>query len=268
MKVTPITSPNNALLKQIRGLHQRSLREKSGLFLIEGPKAIGEAFDKNVRVRDLVVSETFWKEEAAVIADRDVPTISVVADKLLKELATTTTPSGIIATAEVPHHELDELFSGQPPLVVIVHAIQDPGNLGTLFRTALAASASGVILTHGTVDAYNPKVVRAAMGALFGMPVITDMPFEKACDTVRQRGLRVIGCEPTATLSLFDTDLTGPVAIVLGNEGQGFTAADLEHVDEQIAIPMNPKSESLNVAISGAVVLFNVVQQRLKSKSI
>jgi TrmH family RNA methyltransferase len=268
MKVNPITSLNNPLLKQIRGLHQRSMREKTGLFIIEGPKAIAEAFDKQLRVRDVVVSQTFWKDDAAIIADRDVPTISIVEDKLIKELATTTSPTGIIATAEMPRFELDDLFRPEPALVVIVHAIQDPGNLGTLFRTALAASATGVILTRGTVDAYNPKVVRAAMGALFGMPLLTDMLFETACATSRDRGLRIVGCEPTAKVSLFDVDLTGPVAIVLGNEGQGFSSADLDQVDEQIAIPMNPKSESLNVAMSGAVVLFNVVQQRLKAKSI
>jgi RNA methyltransferase, TrmH family len=131
----------------------------------------------------------------------------------------------------------------------------------------LAASASGVILTRGTVDPFNPKVVRAAMGALFAMPLVWDVPFAEAAEAVRSRGLRVVGCEPTAQTSLFEADLTGPVAIVLGNEGQGFSSADLEIVDEQISIPMNPASESLNVAISGAIVLFNVVQQRMKSKN-
>jgi len=268
MKVNPIVSLDNAVLKRIRGLHNRSAREKSGLFLIEGPKAIAEAFEKNVRLRDVVVSETFWNEEAALITNRDLAVVSVVEDKLIRELATTTTPTGIIATAEVPTFTVDELFSSSPALVVIVHSIQDPGNLGTIFRTALAASATGVILTRGTVDAFNPKVVRAAMGALFGMPMIWDIPFEEAALIVKERGLQMIGCQPTASTSVFEADLTGALAVVLGNEGQGFSPADLALMDQQIAIPMNPQSESLNVAISGAVVLFNVVQQRLKGRQV
>jgi TrmH family RNA methyltransferase len=265
LHVNSISSPNNALLKRIRGLHERKIREKTGMFLIEGPKAITEAFEKNVRLRDLVVSESFWKQEQSLLSGQDVDVVTIVDDKMIKELSTQTTPAGIIATADMPTFEMDELFAGKPPLVVIAHAIQDPGNLGTIFRTALAASATGVILTHGTVDCFNPKVVRAAMGALFAMPTVRDVSLADAAAAVRHRGLRVVGCEPTAEISLFDADLSGPVAIVLGNEGQGFTASDLENVDEQVSIPMNPASESLNVAICGAIVLFNAVRQRRKS---
>jgi TrmH family RNA methyltransferase len=262
--VNTISSPDNALLKRIRGLRERKIREKTGMFLIEGTKAIIEAFDKHLRVRDLVVSESFWKQDAALIAGKDVEVVTVVDDKMIKELSTQTTPAGIIATADMPRFGVDDLFKGAVPLVVIVHAIQDPGNLGTIFRTALAASASGVILTQGTVDCFNPKVVRAASGALFAMPTVWDLSLADAATAVRERGLRVVGCEPTAQMSLFDADLSGPIAIVLGNEGQGFTAADLEVVDEQVSIPMNPASESLNVAICGAIVLFNAVRQRRK----
>jgi TrmH family RNA methyltransferase len=265
LHVNSISSPNNALLKRIRGLHERKTREKTGMFLLEGPKAVGEAFDKQLRIRDLVVSETFWKQDASVFAGQDVELVNIVEDKLLKELSTQTTPAGIIATADMPRFSMDDLFASKPPLVVIAHAIQDPGNLGTIFRTALAASATGVILTRGTVDCFNPKVVRAASGALFAMPTIWDMSLADAAAAVRERGLRVVGMEPTASTSLFEADLSGPVAIVLGNEGQGFTADDLDIVDEQISIPMNPASESLNVAICGAIVLFNVVRQRTKT---
>lgn len=267
MHINSISSSNNALLKRIRGLHERKFREKTGTFLIEGAKGIREAFDKHVRVRDLVVSESFWKQEGAAFAGQDIDVINLVDDKLIKELSTQTTPAGIIATADIPRFSMDDLFGGKPPLVVIAHAIQDPGNLGTIFRTALAASASGVILTKGTVDCFNPKVVRAAMGALFAMPTVWDVALPDAAGAVRERGLRVVGMEPTAATSLFDVDLSGPVAIVLGNEGQGFSIADLDFVDEQVSIPMNPASESLNVAICGAIVLFDVVRQRTKSKN-
>lgn len=265
MHINSISSPNNALLKRIRGLHERKNREKSNAFLIEGSKGIAEAIAKNVRISDLVVSESFWQQQERSIIGQEIDVVTVVDDKLMRELSTQTTPAGILATAEMPSFAWEELFRGEggrAPLVVIVHAIQDPGNLGTLFRTALAASATGVVCTRGTVDCFNPKVVRAASGAMFGMPFVWDVPLKDAVAQVRQRGLKVIAAEPTASESLFDCDLRGAVAIVLGNEGQGFTAADLELVDQQVSIPMNPASESLNVAICGAIVLFNVVQQR------
>lgn len=239
------------------------MREKSGLFLIEGPKAIAEAVQKRLQIEDVVVSESFWKQDPSVVSDLDVQSVAIVDDKIIKELATTTTPTGVIATAAIPRYEVNDLFGD---LVVIADAVQDPGNLGTIFRTALAASASGVILTKGTVDPFNPKVVRAAMGALFAMPVVWDFTFADAIKLAKEHGLKVVGCEPTAQKTLFEADLTGPVAIALGNEGQGFTPTDLELVDEQIVIPMNLQSESLNVAICGAIVLFNVVQQRLQRK--
>jgi TrmH family RNA methyltransferase len=268
LHVNSISSPSNALLKRIRGLHERKNREKSNAFLIEGAKGIAEAIAKNVRIRDLVVSESFWKQQGQAVVGHEIDVVTVVDDKLMRDISTQTTPAGILATAEMPRFAWDEVFEakdGQAPLVVIAHSIQDPGNLGTIFRTALAASATGVVCTRGTVDCFNPKVVRAASGALFAMPCVWDVSFEDAIAHMRERGVRVVAAEPTASETLFDCDLRGPVAIVLGNEGQGFTAADLELVDQQVSIPMNPASESLNVAICGAIVLFNVVQQRRKT---
>lgn len=253
------------MLKRIRGLHERKNREKSNAFLIEGAKGIAEAVAKGVRIRDFVVSESFWKTQGRAILAQDVDVLTVIDDKLMREISTQTTPAGIVATADMPSFEWDDVFAGgagQAPLVVIAHAIQDPGNLGTIFRTALAASATGVVCTRGTVDCFNPKVVRAASGALFAMPCMWDVPLAEVVARVRERGVRVVAAEPTAAETLFDCDLRGPIAIVLGNEGQGFTAEDLELVDQQVSIPMNPSSESLNVAICGAIVLFNVVQQR------
>jgi TrmH family RNA methyltransferase len=267
LKITPITSNTNALLKTIRGLQQRSLREKTGLFLIEGRKAVAEALEKRLSVKDIVISQTYFEQDPDVVANHNVAEVSVVDDKMFKELTPTVTPEGILAVASTPHFSMDDIFPQRgEPLIVVAHAVQDPGNLGTIVRTALAASATGLILTRGTVDPFNPKVVRAAMGALFALPIVADIKYEDMVSGLKQRGVRIIACEGTATKRYFEADLTGPLAIVLGNEGQGFADVDLSTVDELVSIPMNPQSESLNVAVSGAIVLFSAVQQRLLSR--
>jgi TrmH family RNA methyltransferase len=263
MKINAIASSANALLKRVRGLHQRSLREKSGLFLIEGTKAVGEAVDKGVLLRDLVVSESYWKS-APAIANLKLAQVSLVEDKLFADLSTTTSPEGIIAVADIPNHSLEELFLKPDPLIVVADAIQDPGNLGTIVRTALAAGAAGIMLAKGTVDPYSPKVVRAAMGALFSLPVVWDIEFTEAVRKLKEKSVRVMACDPEANRRYFESDLKGAVAVVVGNEGQGLSREHLELVDEVISIPMNPLSESLNVAISAAIVLFAAVEQRMK----
>lgn len=266
LKINNITSPTNALMKQVRGLHQRSAREKSGLFLIEGPRAVAEAYAKRVRVVDVVVSQTYLDEHSSIEQDTNFKVVSVIDDKLFREISTTATPAGILAIGAVPKYSIADCFAGDhAPLVVIAHGIQDPGNLGTIFRTALASWATGVILTKGTVDAFNPKVVRSAMGALFAMPMISDMSLEAAVTLVKGEGLNVIACEPTATQAYFEVDLAKPTAIILANEGQGFTDAELAGLDNTVAIPMNQDSESLNVAVSAAIVLFEAVKQRINA---
>ncbi len=266
MKINEISSPANNLLKHVRALHERKYREKEREFLVEGSRAVGEAIVKGLRVNDVVVTETFFDTHRDFVDDLNLNSISIVADKLFHEISTTTSPAGIIAVASIPKHSFDKLFHPQRSLVVIADAVQDPGNLGTMMRTALAASATGMVLTKGTVDPFSPKVVRSAVGALFALPVVFDIAFDEAVVECRKRGLRIIACDAGGDKHVFDSDFRGPVALVFGNESNGFAEGQLHSVDEIVSIPMNPLSESLNVAVSSAVVLFNVVQQRIKSQ--
>lgn len=264
MKVNSITSEANALLKRMRSLHQRAAREKSGLFLIEGPKALDEAQQKGVDIRDVVVSESFWKNGPGALGNVDVAEVAVVEDRLFKTLVTTTSPCGVAAIAALPRRDAVSMFKPANPLIVVGAALQDPGNLGTLIRTALAASASGIILTKGTVDPYGPKVVRSAAGALFAMPILWGVTMSDAISLLKEHDVRILACDMHGEKQYFEADLTGRCAIVVANEGQGFEEETLESCDEIISIPMNEASESLNVAIAAGVVLFAAVEQRLK----
>lgn len=267
LNINHISSFSNATLKRIRSLHDRKFREKERQFLVEGARAVDEAFKKGLKVSDVVVSQSFLSHQPDALASHNLPYVSLVDDRDFHELCTTASSAGIIAVAEMPNYQIKELFKGDQTLIVIANSLQDPGNLGTIVRTALAANATGVILTKGTVDPFNPKVVRAAAGALFAMPMLWDFTFTQAVDLLRDSGVQVIACDVSGTQTIFDAALDGPLALIVGNEGNGFSAGELEQVDNIISIPMNPKSESLNVAVSVGVVLFNVVNQRLKSQS-
>jgi TrmH family RNA methyltransferase len=265
LKITPITSPANPLLKKIRGLHQRSGREKSGLFLIEGAKLVNEALKKGLAVKEVVVSESFLKAGLGASHTSDISALFVVDDKQFQSLVTTEGPCGILAVAQTPVHDLEKVFGHKSPLVVIAHGIQDPGNLGTMIRTALAARATGMILTKGTVDPHNPKVVRSAAGALFSLPLVCNLDVEQVISSVKAHGLSMVACEPAAAVPFWQVDLTVPLALLFGNEGQGFPGSILKMADKTVCIPMHEETESLNVAISAAIVLFGAVQQRLSA---
>jgi len=267
MKITPITSTANPLLKSIRGLRRRAAREKSGLFLIEGSKLIAEAMRLRVTVKEIVVSQTFLQSGLGAAHDADIKALAVVDDREFAELSTMDTPEGIIAVAEMPHSRSERVFAGESPLVVIADAIQDPGNLGTIMRTALAASVSGMIFARGTVDPFNPKVVRAASGALFSLPFIQDMPVADAITVCRANGLKVVVADSAGGEPFWSTDLSGPTALLFGNEGQGVDASVLAFADARVTIPMSAGCESLNVSVSAGIIMFGAVQQRQSARA-
>jgi TrmH family RNA methyltransferase len=263
MKITPITSESNALLKKIRGLQLRHNREKLGLFLVEGSKLVSEAIAKGVDVREILVSKSFLASGLAELNSGELSGVSVVDDKVFKEVVTTEASCGIVAVAATPRFALEQLFERSTPLVLIAEAIQDPGNLGTIIRTALAARATGMMLTKGTVDPFNPKVVRGAAGALFVLPIVTELSAGEAFACCKERGLNIVATQPTASKLYWQVDFTRPTALVFSNEGQGASSPVLAQADETVAIPMSEESESLNVSISAGIILFSAVQQRL-----
>lgn len=262
MDIKPITSAANPLLKRVRSLHQRSGREKSGLFIIEGAKLVNEAQARNLPIRDILVSQSFLKEGLGACQAANISQVAVVEDKLFRELATTEHPEGIIAVAEIPRHSISDVVRGQAPLVVVAVAIQDPGNLGTIIRTALAAGASGVVLTKGTVDPYNPKVVRAAAGSLYAMPIVGDLPVDDAIQALKESGVSLYALDPHAEKTYWQTEMSGPVALALGSEGQGLPEAVLSQADCPVRVPMDSACESLNVAVCAGIVLYWAVKQR------
>jgi RNA methyltransferase, TrmH family len=264
VKVDAITSSNNPLLKKIRALHQRAFREKNASYLIEGERLLEEALLKGVELEAVVASEGFFKQGMGRLSDANLSRLITVPDKIFDELATTTNPAGVLAVAKIKPVSPKRLFSAKP-LIVIADALQDPGNLGTLIRTSLAASATGLITTKGTVDPFNPKVVRAAMGASFQLPCLWDLEANDAIQLCREHGLRIIASAAESKKYFWQADMSKPTAIIIGNEGQGLTQSVLASADETIAIPMSDNSESLNAAQAATIFLFEAVRQRFQN---
>ena len=265
--VKEITSPHNHLLKQIRLLQDRHGREKSKLFLIEGAKVLNEAIDKKVEVVDIAVSETYVKNGLANLEQSGLKILYALPDKLFEGLGTTTTPTGIIAIARMKDETIADCLKGGEPLLMVLDAIQDPGNLGTIIRSGLAFGASGIILTKGSVDPYNPKVVRGAMGASFALPIVFDLAVADVIETLHEQNIKTIALDPRAEKTITDIDLSQPAAFFFGNEGHGFARTTIEALQEKVSIPMRHMTESLNVAISASIVMFECARARNRSQS-
>lgn len=257
-------SPGKKQISYLRRLAGRRFREKEGRFLLEGVRPVEEALAAGWEIQALLYTPKAADRErtaALIAAVRERRgELFEVEEKVLQILSATVTPQGVVAVVRCPGYNLSLLLAGRPTLLVLVDGVQDPGNLGAIIRSADAAGADGVILLPGTVDLYNPKTVRATMGSLFHLPVVTgETAFVLA--SLAAAGLRVVIGVPRASLPIYRVELTGPVALAVGNEAAGPSPAVIA-AGQPAGIPMPGRAESLNVAVAAAVMLYEAVRQR------
>ena len=263
MRIVTLTSSSNPLLKRIRSLHERQARHKAGLFLIEGEKVLLEAFSKDIEIEAVVMDAAYFERGFPETFDDNLLELNVVDSSLFKTLSTTTSPCNVVAIAKIkPRGSTSELLEtldqNQPLTVVLCENLQDPGNLGTIIRSSLAFGANALILSRGSVDLYNPKVVRSAMGALFDLPIASGENIEDILASLKKAGFEVIALNPEAKQSFMTIEYGKKVAIVLGNEGSGLTAEADAITTKAAHIEISPQVESLNVAVAASVVLFHL----------
>jgi len=185
-----------------------------------------------------------------------------VSPEVMHSISDADTPPGAVAVAPFVDVDPTQLLDSGSDLLVVLAEVRDPGNLGTILRTARAAGAGGVFLTKGTVDVYNPKVVRASAGALFHVSVAREVAVPWVLTELGARNIRRVAADPTATATYDEVDMRGPSALVFGNEAWGLPGEAVATVDERASIPMRASAESLNVGIAAAVFLFEAVRQR------
>ncbi|MFY9929598.1 MAG: RNA methyltransferase [Streptosporangiaceae bacterium] len=249
-------------LKAARRLTKRAFRQRERAFLAEGPQAVGEAFRYGARISDLFVTVPARSRHAdlvAEMAEAGIP-VQVVSGEIMDELAQTVTPQGLLAVCGFVDVPLTELTAVRPTLVTLLANVRDPGNAGTVLRTADAAGAQAVVFADASVDPYNGKCVRASAGSLFHLPVVAGARLEDTVTAVRAAGLRVIAADGRAGRSLDDPGvqswLAGPTAWMFGNEAWGLPAELVALADESVAVPIYGHAESLNLAAAAAVCLY------------
>ena len=249
-------------LKAARRLNKRAFRQRERAFLAEGPQAVAEAFHCGAQVTDLFVTvpaRTRHGNLVAAIATAGIP-VHVVSGEVMDELAQTVTPQGLLAVCGFVDVPLAEVARAKPALVALLANVRDPGNAGTVLRTADAAGAHAVVFADASVDPYNGKCVRASAGSLFHLPVVAGTRLEEAVVTLREAGLRIVAADGRAGRSLDDPEvqarLAGPTAWMFGNEAWGLPPELVALADEPVAVPIYGRAESLNLAAAAAVCLY------------
>jgi len=271
-RVDIITSRQNPLVQRCRRLAAgRSLDE--GALLLDGPHLVREAFAAALPIEVSVVevdqtSHAPCSREAADLADAlEAAGVRVVGapGRVFAAMSPVRTPSGVLALATPPVWTDDELLLPAPALVVVAVDVQDPGNLGAIVRAAEAAWATGVVAAGASTDPFGWKALRGAMGSSLRLPIVRAPDASAAARRLRERGVRIVATTAGAATPIADVDLTGPVAVLLGSEGQGLPEPVLREADFHATIPMRPPVESLNVAVTAAVVAFETRRQRVRA---
>jgi len=260
-----ITSPANERIKQIRRLQERKERTESGLFYLEGLRIVGEAVEAGAQLETLVTAPELLRSEfgqklAAEQARRGVAVLEVSAE-VFQRLAQKDGPQGIAAVVRQNWTSLEEIQirPGQP--WVALDSIADPGNLGTILRTNDAAGGEGVILLDQSTDPYDPSAVRASMGALFDQKIVR-ATFDEFSAWKRRGDWMLVGTSGAAGQDYHACRYPDRLVVLMGSERQGLLPQHLELCDTVVSIPMLGKSDSLNLAVATAVVLYELVNQR------
>lgn len=264
-EIKRINSRDNPAVRRIRSLRHAKFRRSTGLYPVEGLRLVEDAVAADVPLPLALVSPRLFRtprgRELARLLETRADRLAAVPDSLMGQLHETRTHQGVVAAAARRDLPLEALPRGPAPVLVVAHRVQDPGNLGAILRTADAAGADGVVTTPATVDPFNPKTVRTAMGSLFRLPVAVADSLAEALACCRDRGMTVFAAHLGGT-PLGQCDFSGPFALMMGREGEGLTPDDLADADTGVSIPMRDGADSLNVGSATAVLLYEAARQR------
>ncbi len=264
-----ITSGQNPMVREVRSLKNPKGRQETGLFFVEGTRIFEEAVNSDLEIEYVVISEKFSETpgyENALSLIKDGCKVYGVTDKLFDEMSDTETPQGILAVLRLRRPSVDEI-NDRNGLYIFLDEIRDPGNMGTIIRTADAAGFTGVIVSKGCTDVYNPKVLRSTMGSIFHIPVYFCGTDETADGLrhLRQIGIKILASHLEGSLSIFDTDLTKGTVIIIGSEAAGIGEASKNEADVLVSIPMEGRAESLNASVAAGIMMFEAVRQRVSN---
>ena len=256
-----ITSTVNARVKRLVNLSKKAkLRYKENVFIVEGIKMFLEA--PSEWIKEVYVSERFLEKNPLERLKK--LQYEVVSDEVFQKISDTQTPQGVLCVMKIPQYKLADLLKSnkKQPLFLILEDIQDPGNLGTMFRAGEGAGIDGVIMTRNTVDIFNPKVIRSTMGSIYRIPFVITDDIIQTITHLKSNGLTVYAAHLKESVDYDLQDYTKPTAFLIGNEANGLKDETADVADCYIKIPMKGQVESLNAAVASSVLMYEAARQR------
>ena len=271
-----LTSPNNEKVKLVaKLLSSPKERKYSGKYVVEGMRMVEEIPDN--LLGEMYFTQDYY-DKKVVNNEKLLRLVNIAAAKnkcyivtepVLRRITDTETPQGILATVMIKEKTVDDLLGDgtENPLILIIERLQDPGNMGTIIRSAEGAGVTGILVSYDSVDIYSPKVIRSTMGSIFRKNVVVTYDLVGDINRLRSNGIVIYGMHLSGS-SMYETDLTGPAAFLIGNEGRGLTENISAAADKLIRIPMKGSLESLNAASSATVISYEAMRQRENRVSI
>jgi len=263
-KVRELASATNSLVKVFR----RALADgvtRDGWLCGEGPHFLEEALKPGSRalVHSVLAANEAAEKHHDLLARLPAESeLAQIPDKIFRQLAGTRTPQGIAALVELPAFDLKTLVASRNAILVIACGLQDPGNMGTIIRSADALGASAVIALAGTVNPFNPKAVRSCVGSIFRMPVFVNQQPETVFKLLKDSGVRLLGADRHSTVAVSNADLRGPIGVLVGQEAAGLPPEISSEADELLSIPIRAEADSLNAATAAGIFLYEIARQR------
>ncbi|MFW6022218.1 MAG: TrmH family RNA methyltransferase [Halanaerobiaceae bacterium] len=264
-----ISSEQNSKIKSLKRLYSKRQRKKKGKFLLEGYRIIDEALKSEAVFDDIYMTADFINSDQGksiielMQKNNNIQYPIVVQDKLLESIADTASPQGIIAVVNEDDYTLGEVFKGNKTLLLL-DQIQDPGNMGTIIRTAVAAGVGGIIVLKGSVDIYNLKVLRSTMGAIFNIPLVKNTTlddFLQSYNNIKHK-YQLISTDLSAEKYYNQVEYNEPVIIAIGNEANGLRKGIIDQSDLCIKIPVIGDINSLNAAIAAGIIVYKVMEKK------
>lgn len=265
-----IASRQNDFIKHVKALEIRKYREKFGEAVLEGGRIVQDAMENDLSIRAVLVDEDS-DEKIFDLAERlegkGIETLKV-DHGVFGHLSDTVHSQGILAVVQKPVHTVESVMDGTPGFIVMLDRMQDPGNLGTVIRTADGAGAKCVALTTGSVDAFNPKTLRAAMGSVFHLPILQNLSGAAFLAALKEEGYRIIAADLKKAAPFNKMRYPEKTCLVIGNEGSGIGREILDICDESVKIPIIGRAESLNAAVAAGILLYDIAMKRESSENL
>ncbi len=261
-----ISSQNNPLIKEIKTLYRKKGRVKNKAFIIEGIKMIEEAIDNSYPVKNIIYTDQLFKTkdgEKFFEKIKELDNTIYVPNNIFKEISDTENPQGVLGIAKFEYENLGEKYKKERLFLLFLDEVQDPGNMGTIIRTADAFNADGIIITEGCVDPYNPKVVRATMGSIFRVPIYYTSDGIQDLKKIKAMDIQLYSTSLEGSIPTYEADFSKGFVLIIGNESKGVRKEIFSLSDKLIKIPMPGKAESLNAGVAASIIMYEVMKQRI-----